>query len=100
MQSTGQKSTQASHPVHESLTTAIRRGRFFFTVFLLYWGIVSYKACPYLGGRPTPLKNAYNITTPLASVNFAAFAFETLDKLVWERYKSRSMCASLSLARH
>jgi hypothetical protein len=50
---------------------------------------VSYKACPYLGGRPTPVKNAYNITTPLASVNFAAFAFETLDKLGQEGYKSR-----------
>jgi len=35
MQSTGQKSMQASHPVQDSLTTAINRGRFFLIVFFV-----------------------------------------------------------------
>src|SRR6476659_848366 len=33
MQSTGQKGTQASHPVHPSTTTASSLGRFFFLVY-------------------------------------------------------------------
>lgn len=88
MQSTGQKGIQASHPVQDSLTTAMRRGLFFFSVFLLYWGILSYKTFLHLETRPTSEKNTHNIATPLAAVNFAFFAFETLDKLVQEGYKA------------